>query len=102
MSTKINTKSSSGLKRVILDYSKNLDLDYIFSRLEGVFFPGLSKAEITKLAIIQLFKAQESQNILTLTKLEEESLALAVNSGNKGTVLKTDEDIKKFTSSLAN
>lgn len=101
MSTKIVTKNSSGLKRVILDYSKNLDLDYIFSQLEGVFFPGLSKAEITKLAVIQLFKTQESHNILTLTKFEEDSLALAINSKNQYTKLESDEDIKKFTASLA-
>lgn len=101
MTTKTISTPQASLKRIIIDYSKNLDLDYIFSQLENVHFPGLSKAEITKLAVIQLFKVQENTSTPKLTKAEDESLANAMASKDKFTTLNTEEDIQKFTSSLA-
>jgi len=102
MATKTVSTSQSSLKRIIIDYSKNVDLDYIFSQLESVHFPGLSKAEITKLAIIQLFKVQQNNRISNLTNSEEESLAKAMATKDKFTELKTDQDIKNFTTALGN
>ena len=100
MSTKTISNPPASLKRIIIDYSKNVDLDYIFSQLESIHFPGLSKAEITKLAIIQLFKVQQVSAIPNLTNLEEKSLASAMDSKDKFTTLKTDLDVKSFTTSL--
>lgn len=97
---KSTTKSSKQTKRVIIDYSQNFDLDYILSQLEGVYFAGLSKAEITKLAIIELFKKESKATVPYLSDEEEVSLTLAMANRGNFTKLKNDEDILNFTNRL--
>lgn len=79
MSTKTPAKTIS--KRIIIDYSQNLDLDFVLSQLQS-YYSGLSKAEITKLAIIELFRVKTTAHIPYLSDVEEESLKKAmVNKG---------------------
>jgi len=97
---KSTTKSSKQTKRVIIDYSQNFDLDYILSQLEGVYFAGLSKAEITKLAIIELFKKESKADVPYLSDEEEASLAIAMANRGNSTTIKSDEDVLNFTNRL--
>jgi hypothetical protein len=100
MSVKVATKKTN--KRIILDYSQNFNLDLILLELEGLYFKGLSRSEITKLAIVELFKKESSlANLPYLSDLEEESLSQTMASKTSYTTLKTDEDILNFARSLA-
>jgi hypothetical protein len=76
--SKTTTKKKT--KRIIVDYSQNLNLEYILSQLENIYFQGLSKSEITKLAIIQLFKNETDGFVADLSDEEEKSLAKAMES----------------------
>jgi hypothetical protein len=76
--SKTTTKKKT--KRIIVDYSQNFDLEYILSQLENIYFQGLSKSEITKLAIIQLFKNETDGFVADLSDEEEKSLAKAMES----------------------
>lgn len=96
----MTTKTKKPTKRIIIDYTQNLDLEYILSQLEQVYFSGLSKSEITKLALINLFKTESKSFIPNLTEAEEESLAKAMEDQGDLITLKTDQDIINFTKSL--
>lgn len=74
------TKTKKKTKRIIVDYSQNFDLEYVLSQLENIHFQGLSKSEITKLAIIQLFKNETTGFVPDLSEEEEESLAKAMEA----------------------
>jgi hypothetical protein len=90
-------------KRIILDYKNNPDLEEVILRLESLY-PGMSKAEIVKLALVELFKHndghQKNIQIVQLTDEEEMSLEKAYASG-WGEVLETPEDITNFLNKLA-
>lgn len=75
-------------------------MEYILSRLEGVYYSGLSKSEITKLAIIELFKKEGKGLMPNLTEAEEESLGMAMADQSGFVTLKTSADILNFTKSL--
>ena len=92
MTIKTTTKSNKQTKRVIIDYSQNFDLDYTLSQLEGVYFAGLSKAEITKLAIIELFKKESKAVVPYLNDEDEASLAKAM--ANRGNVVSIPKNTK--------
>ena len=89
---KNTAKSTKQTKRVIIDYSQNFDLDYILSQLEGVYFAGLSKAEITKLAIIELFKKESKATVPYLSDEEEASLSQAMT--NRGNIVSIPKNTK--------
>lgn len=90
MTTKTTTK------RIIIDYTQNFDLDYVLSQLEGVYFSGLSKSEITKLAIIELFKNQTKGLVPNLTSQEEESLAKAVSQKSSPILVPKGKKLSSF------
>ncbi len=88
--TSIKTKATSKNKRIIIDYSQNFDLDYVLSQLQS-YYAGLSKAEITKLAIVELFRLKTTSNIPYLSDAEEESLKQAM--ANKGQLIRVPENV---------
>ena len=99
-------------KRIVIDYTQNPDLESKVFSLENRF-SGFTRAEITKLAIIELFqkeivnnqanKTQIPQNlpIHYLTPEEETSLTKALKTTNSKTRLKNASDIKNFVKQLA-
>ena len=95
------TKTKKKTKRIIVDYSQNFDLEYVLSQLENIHFQGLSKSEITKLAIIQLFKNETTGFVPDLSEEEEESLAKAMEAPEEYVSLKTDEEILEYAKNLS-
>lgn len=83
-------------KRIILDYSKNPSLDYKISSLQAQY-GGLSRVEITKLAVIEFFKNHADNKVVNLTDDEETSLEEMMGKGfeDKYTMNK-DENSKAF------
>jgi hypothetical protein len=67
-------------KRIILDYSKNPSLDYKISSLQAQY-GGLSRVEITKLAVIEFFKNHADNKVIDLTDDEETSLEEMMGKG---------------------
>jgi hypothetical protein len=67
-------------KRIILDYSKNPSLDYKISALQSQY-GGLSRVEITKLAVIEFFKNHADNKVVNLTDKQEESLEEMMGQG---------------------
>jgi hypothetical protein len=67
-------------KRIILDYSKNPSLDYKISSLQAQY-GGLSRVEITKLAVIEFFKNHADNKVVDLTDEEENSLEEMMGQG---------------------
>jgi hypothetical protein len=96
--SKTTTKKKT--KRIIVDYSQNFDLEYILSQLENIYFQGLSKSEITKLAIIQLFKNETDGFVADLSDEEEKSLEKAMESEEGYVTLKTDDDVIQYAKNL--
>jgi hypothetical protein len=82
-------------KRVIIDYTQNTDLKNKLAILEK-YYSGLSKAEIVKLAIVELFREKIEPKVINLTDSEEKSLELAMKS-KRNIKLKKGE---KFSSLL--
>jgi hypothetical protein len=100
--TKSVTKKPTNSKRIILDYSKNPSFDYKITTLHD-YYGGLSKVEITKLAVIEFFKNHVDNNKIYITDEEEKSLAMSIASGKYPKyTLKTDENSKEFLQRLVN
>jgi hypothetical protein len=83
-------------KRIILDYSKNPSLDYKISTLQAQY-GGLSRVEITKLAVIEFFKNHADNKVVDLTDDEETSLEEMMGQGFEETyVMNQGENSKAF------
>lgn len=91
--TIVNKKSSS---RIILDYKKNPELRRVLRYLEN-YFVGLSKAEITKLALVELFQ-NKNRNIPVkkLTEEEERSLHESMMDESENIVVPADQKFSDF------
>ncbi len=75
-STKKTSKSS---QRVIIDYSNNPSLAGVFAFLES-YYQGMSKAEITKMALIKLLR---TNNLETRQMTDEEEAEYAKAMENR-------------------
>lgn len=83
-------------KRIILDYSKNPSFDYKISSLQAQY-GGLSRVEITKLAVIEFFKNHADKKVVNLTEDQESSLEEMMGQGfEEKYTMNQDEDSKAF------
>jgi len=95
---------SKSAKRIIVDYTQNSELENKIFVLENDIYGGLSRSEIAKLAIIELFKRETQKQsktlsdldlpIMTLTEAEEASLAESMKS--KLVSMQKNESVSSF------
>lgn len=81
-------------KRIILDYSNNPILDYKISTLQAQY-GGLSKVEITKLAVIDFFKNHADKKVIELNEDQEASLDEMMQTGFQDKYTMNDNETSK-------
>jgi hypothetical protein len=96
--TKKVTKKST--KRIVIDYTQNSELESKINLLESRY-SGLTRAEIAKLAVVELFQKERffDMPVDHLTEAQEQELAQSIASGVAIT-LTSKQDIKNFVNSL--
>ena len=95
MTTKTLTKNS---KKVIIDYSDNSGLDSVFNFLEA-YYQGMTKAEITKMALVNLLRSNNLP-IHQMTDDEEAEYSKAMEDKTVVKTLKSKKDISDYIMSM--